>query len=301
MKVSIIIPVKNNEIFLNRCVESVLNQTYNDYEVIIVVENGTENIIKLCNYYEKNNKKITFINKVNKMRNNLKNIGLEKAKGEYVTFVNPNDTIDKEFLKYHMYFAETHNAEIVSSRFYTNKRLFNNKIKDYESVYRDKDIMKNYMLMNIRSNVIAKLYKKSLFNNTLFPPEEYYDEFRTMYKLYDKCNTLVDIKLYTYNKESKQENYDYLSKIDYCVEMLGFIEEKYPELINYCKVKICCEAIYLMSKVEDRNDRKYLFEYVKLFRKYAINDRRLPRKVRSQVMKSLLGFNMLDTYIKITK
>ena len=56
-----------------------------------------------------------------------------------------------------------------------------------------------------------------------------------------------------------------------------------------------------MSKVEDRNDRKYLFEYVKLFRKYAINDRRLPRKVRSQVMKSLLGFNMLDTYIKITK
>ena len=86
--------------------------------------------------------------------------------------------------------------------------------------------------------------------------------------LYDKCNTLVDIKLYTYYKESKQENYDYLSKIDYCVEMLGFIEEKYPELINYCKVKICCEAIYLMSKVEDRNDRKYLFEYVKLFRKY---------------------------------
>ena len=235
------------------------------------------------------------------MRNNLKNIGLEKSKGEYVTFVNPNDTIDKEFLKYHMYFAETHNAEIVSSRFYTNKRLFNNKIKDYESVYRDKDIMKNYMLMNIRSNVIAKLYKKSLFNNIEFPPEEYYDEFRTMYKLYDKCNTLVDIKLYTYYKESKQENYDYLSKIDYCVEMLGFIEEKYPELINYCKVKICCEAIYLMSKVEDRNDRKYLFEYVKLFRKYAINDRRLPRKVRSQVMKSLLGFNMLDTYIKITK
>ena len=58
MKVSIIIPVKNNEIFLNRCVESVLNQTYNDYEVIIVVENGTENMIKLCNFYEKNNKKI---------------------------------------------------------------------------------------------------------------------------------------------------------------------------------------------------------------------------------------------------
>ena len=53
MKVSIIIPVKNNEIFLNRCVESVLNQTYNDYEVIIVVENGTENMIKLCNFYEK--------------------------------------------------------------------------------------------------------------------------------------------------------------------------------------------------------------------------------------------------------
>lgn len=295
MKTSIIIPIKNNEVFLNRCIESALKQTEKNIEIILIMQNMNSNTIKLCEYYKKKDKRIKVII-INKKTENIKNIAIKESTGNYITFLYPNDTIDENFVKDHIFYLKQNKADIVASELKKN----NKKIEIYEN----NDIMKQYLFMNIRSNSYAKLFKKSLFKEIDFGNDPYYDDFQTMYKIYDIAKKVVHVNINQYHQEKityKIKDKDYMNKINYCIELLEFIIDKYPELSKYCKTKICCEAIYLMKIVKDNYYKRQLYEYVKLYRNYAISDTRIPRNIRITVMKSVLGFNMLNAYLNLEK
>ena len=134
----------------------------------------------------------------------------------------------------------------------------------------------------------------------LFPDNEIYDDFMIAYRLYHKSRKVIYLPIKKYclieEKNIKTHDSDCMKKINGCIEMLKFIESEYPELVNFCKVKICCEAIFLFNKVEDINNQKELYEYIKLYRKYAIKNTEISTKIRKKVTSTLLGFNIL--YIK---
>lgn len=126
IKVSVIIPVYNSKQYLKQCLDSVVNQTLKDIEIIIVNDGSTDNSIEIIQDYSNNCKNIKVINKQNEGCYKARNVGLETAKGEYIAFLDSDDYI--EFNMYEKLYskAKETDADIVSSNY---SILENNKIK----------------------------------------------------------------------------------------------------------------------------------------------------------------------------
>lgn len=96
--ISIIIPVYNREKHIKYCLDSILNNTFNDYEIIIVDDGSTDNTAKICNEYVKKDKRIKLYNIENHGVSYARNYGIELAKGEYIAFIDSDDYIDDNYL-----------------------------------------------------------------------------------------------------------------------------------------------------------------------------------------------------------
>lgn len=97
--VSLIIPVYNAEKTIEKCVNSILNQTYKDFELILVNDGSTDNTLDLCRHFAEMDDRITLINKKNQGVSAARNDGIDKAKGKYLFFVDSDDTVDKDYIK----------------------------------------------------------------------------------------------------------------------------------------------------------------------------------------------------------
>lgn len=94
-KISVIVPVYNVEDYLEECINSILGQTYKNLEIILVDDGSTDNSSKICDIYEKKDKRIKVIHKENGGLSSARNEGLKYRTGEYISFVDSDDFIDK--------------------------------------------------------------------------------------------------------------------------------------------------------------------------------------------------------------
>ena len=97
-KVSVIVPVYNVEKYLERCIESLINQTFDDIEIIALNNGSTDKSLDILNYYAHKDKRIRVINNKNIGVSKSRNIGIEEAKGEYIVFVDSDDWIDSNMI-----------------------------------------------------------------------------------------------------------------------------------------------------------------------------------------------------------
>ncbi len=111
--ISVIIPVYNVEKYLRECIDSVLNQTYKNYEIILVDDGSTDSSGRICDEYAEKNDKITVVHKKNSGPSKTRNVGLTNAKGEYIYFLDSDDYLDLNAFEKLMYVAEKENADIV--------------------------------------------------------------------------------------------------------------------------------------------------------------------------------------------
>ena len=99
VKVSVIIPVYNVEKYLRECLDSVINQTFKDIEIICVNDGSTDNSLKILKEYEQRDERIVLISQSNKGVSSARNVALECAKGEYVCFMDPDDTVELDLVE----------------------------------------------------------------------------------------------------------------------------------------------------------------------------------------------------------
>ena len=98
-KISFIIPVYNVEEYLGQCLDSVLAQSYEDFEAICIDDGSTDSSLNILKKYEKKDKRIKIISQKNQGVSVARNAGLDAARGEYISFVDSDDAIDAEFIK----------------------------------------------------------------------------------------------------------------------------------------------------------------------------------------------------------
>ena len=96
-KISVIIPVYNSEKFLKKCLDSIINQTLNDIEIICIDDGSTDKSLRILNNFADKDNRITIINQKNSGPSAARNKGIENAKGEYIGFVDSDDWIDLDF------------------------------------------------------------------------------------------------------------------------------------------------------------------------------------------------------------
>ena len=97
-KVSVIIPVYNSEKYISKCLDSVLNQTYENIEILVINDGSKDNSINILKEYEKKDKRIILIDKENEGVSKTRNLGINKASGEFIMFIDNDDYIDKDYI-----------------------------------------------------------------------------------------------------------------------------------------------------------------------------------------------------------
>ncbi len=179
-KVSIIIPVHNTAEYLEKCVASVTAQTLTDTEIILVENDSTDNSLELCHQIALTDKRIKVLHIDEADLSTARNAGVEMASGEYVGFVDSDDTIHPEMYE-HMYsLAKEHNLGLVDCNFYCT---YDTKPNKYPYPQDGKVIIlsaKEAATLNLREKisrvVCTMLYKRSLFETLKFPTHMYYED-----------------------------------------------------------------------------------------------------------------------------
>ena len=116
VKLSVIIPVYNAEETIEKCLNTLLNQTFNEYELIVINDGSTDNTSNILDKFKKN-KNIVIINKQNEGIGKARNIGIKEARGEYITFVDSDDYVDEKMLEEYYTFATINDLDMVTSMY----------------------------------------------------------------------------------------------------------------------------------------------------------------------------------------
>ena len=173
MKISVIIPVYNSSTYLRKCLDSVVNQTLKDIEIIVINDGSTDDSKNIIEEYTVKYKNIIFIDQENKGIGKTRNIGIKKATGEYITFVDSDDYIKENMLEEYYKYAKKHNFDLVIGSYI--KKINNKEIIFENNKFKTGNVKTTpQILYLIEYGPWAKLYKREmLINNNI-----YFDEKR---------------------------------------------------------------------------------------------------------------------------
>lgn len=241
-KVSIIIPIYNVEKYLKKCLDSVVRQTYTNLEIILVNDGSTDDSKKIAEKYMKDDERIILINKKNGGLSDARNYGIEKASGEYITFIDSDDEITEDYVEYLMSLIKKYNTKISIASY---RLVCEEKSIDYGKGYEEEKITEKECLKRMlldegfTVSAWAKMYKVELFNNVKYPVGKIYEDNDTTYRLIMQCNEIAygpkDIYFYYKRKgsiTSGKFNDSKYSIIEFSDIMGEKILDKYPDLIN---------------------------------------------------------------------
>lgn len=177
-KVSIILPIYNVEPYLRECLNSVLNQTYKNIEIILVDDGSPDNCGKICDEFSEIDERVIVIHKKNEGVSRARNDGLKYATGEYICFADPDDILSIDYIEYLLNLLISNNADIslTTTYFLSNDENQNRKI-DVE-IISGVDCFINILLHKMPIGVYCKLFKTSLIrdNNIKFFEDIYIGE-----------------------------------------------------------------------------------------------------------------------------
>ena len=234
MKISVIVPVYNAELYLSKCIESIMNQSFWDkYELILVndgSEDHSEDIIdeEIQKY---GNDKIVKINQINGGQGKARNSGLKVAKGEFVTFVDSDDYIDENMLKELYEEALVNNSDLVICDYVEeigDTRIYKKSL--YKGMH---DIKKEYVVTV--AGPCSKLIKKSLMldNDLYFPENMIYEDLAIMPVLGAIANRISYVKKSYYHyfirENSSMRQMHYSPKLKCIFKALEILEEKFEK------------------------------------------------------------------------
>lgn len=203
---SVIVPVYNVEKYLKRCLESILVQSWNDYEIILVDDGSTDSSAQICDLYAEKYEMIRVIHKENKGLSDTRNRGIEEASGEYVYFPDSDDWLEpntfselSDVIEELTYDIISFNREFVTSE---EDKLISAKSR-IQKLSGKQALLEMLKQSDVTGFANDKIYRKKLFldNDIEFPVGKYYEDLGTNYKLF-----LTATKVYVTN----QKYYHYL-------------------------------------------------------------------------------------------
>lgn len=271
--ISVIVPIYNVENYLEDCINSILSQSYKELEIILVDDGSPDSCGKICDKYSKKDSRITVIHKDNGGLSDARNTGIDAANGEYLSFVDSDDLLHKDFYLTLFNILIDNNSDISMCNFlkFTNEKvndkfIKNPTIKTISNIDALNDLYTNkYVNYIVACN---KLYKATLFKNLKFPLGKIHEDEFTTPKILFKANkiSIIEEELYYYrqtpnsimNSQFNISNLDFLEAID---DRLSFItENKLDMLYKKCIYQLSFERInfYYMIKNSDIPNKEYL-------------------------------------------
>lgn len=198
-KISIIIPVYNAEKYLRKCIESILSQSFNDFELILVNDGSSDNSLDICKEYSKNDGRVRIICKENGGAASARNEGLNIAKGDYIAFIDADDFINKDMYKILYNMAIKNDADLVICEYLNieedEEKKYDeiNNMNYYEKQYDNTECL-NLIYSDRNISMIVpwnKLYKKNIFENIRYPEGRICEDEFIAHRILHKCEKIL--------------------------------------------------------------------------------------------------------------
>jgi len=310
---SIIVPVYNVENYLAQCVDSIINQPYNDFELILVDDGSTDKCGEICDSYAESDKRIKVIHKENGGLSSARNVGLDIAKGKYLSFIDSDDFISEDYYQQNIQFMLSNSKiDILVSQFCrfdnnNNSVVFNKK----RLLQKKADIVSYMMSTEYIGSAWINIYKKNIFLNVRYPEGKIFEDGYILTEIVDKANCVYisDIGIYYYRMRKDSIMGSKKSQKYWCD-----ILETHNKQLDYCytisdnkklflgKYKICHLAlIYAFIEYPDGPFQKYINK----FQSYEYNILQLLRvdasfkEILKLYMLKKIGFKRMISFYKL--
>lgn len=198
--ISVIVPIYNREKFLDKCIESIVNQSYRNLEIILVNDGSTDNSLDICKKWADNDNRIKIIDKKNGGVSSARNAGLDLATGEYIGFVDGDDFIEEDMYSSLMSYIDS-DVDIVCGRliYYKNFcEVEGTHFKSDSKLYTSDEIL-NCFFKTQNSEWVSlcnKVFKRNIFEGIQFPDGRVFEDYAISPLLYYRSN-----KIYYLNKK----------------------------------------------------------------------------------------------------
>ncbi len=203
--ISVIVPIYNVENYLRQCLDSILEQTFHNLDILLVNDGSTDGSGQICQEYLEKDSRIRYFEKENGGQADSRNYGIERAQGEYITFIDSDDWVTKTYIEELYSKLQHYNADISISNYFclqeSNATFYKHVFEPWEKEYDSKYLLEHYFDIQggdfFLSTVWGKLYKKSLFEYLRFAKGMMSEDAALTYKIYDSADKIV-----YFNKDS---------------------------------------------------------------------------------------------------
>ena len=276
-KISIIVPVYNVERYLRRCVDSIVAQSFQDWELLLIDDGSSDNSGMICDEYAEKEDRIKVFHKKNGGVSSARNVGLDNANGEWIMFVDSDDWIEKTMLEENLIHSECYEVIRCNMKVITNNSI----IINYNYI-NEKWTYDEYLLRVVSRQTILGVYA-GLFQRTLFNRDSRIrfdlrytmgEDWLVLFYILKKTRKikLLDKPLYNYNQTNMESAVHTmnLTKIYQLVDITfkisqdPYINIHMPKAVATCKGEICAKILAgLILKKKGLISNNTLIQYMK--------------------------------------
>ena len=277
-KISIIVPVYKVEKFLDRCVESIKNQTYKNLEIILVDDGSPDNSPKMCDDWSKKDERIKVIHKKNGGLSDARNLGIDQSSGDFLMFVDSDDYLDKTTCEKLYNLLKTNNADFVMCsclKFYENEEYEQKTHEIKVNCYSGEDVINELYKMDIPYLMIAcaKLYKRQIFETLRYPIGRLHEDEFVIHEI------LTNIKSFVYTNE---QLYFYLQRQS---SIMGSKKEKnITDTLCAFRQRYDC-----LNRKHPQNKDKTNSWYMKFLRVTYVCNPWITKRIKKEILKEYKG------------
>ncbi len=282
-KISIIVPIYKTEKYIDRCIKSIIAQTYNNIEIILVDDGTPDKAGIICDKYADMDNRIKVIHQKNAGQSAARNNALKIATGDYYCFIDSDDYVAENLLErlYNLIKENSADISVVDySTFYEDQVSAVYESAKETTIYNNTDMIKNIHMVEGELYVVmwGKLFKKDLFEGISFPEGRICEDLYVLYNIYGKAKVSVysNEKLYYYYRGNVTSstytiNNRFYDDVFWVLEQeIKYIDNSFPDLKDYPRRTYMYWIIDQCRKTKGiisfGNNRRLYLKYRQLFK-----------------------------------
>ena len=247
--ISVIIPIYNVSQYLSQCVDSVLTQSYQDLEIILVDDGSTDECPQMCDDYQEKDARVRVIHKKNGGLSDARNAGMKIASGEWTFFVDSDDWLDEEAIMNLYRFAIDKHCDVVQGNLYYayEDHLLYRRASEKEqkqTVLSRHEVMRELIINDrVKNFAWGKLYKTNIIRDLEFPVGKFFEDSFWQHLVIDRVERygIIDEPLCYYRQRGDSISGTPSNRLNDLLEgnreRMSFIRDKYPEMLSLMKKK----------------------------------------------------------------
>lgn len=304
--VSIVVPVYNVAEYLGICIESLVQQTYRNIEILLVDDGSTDVSGDICKEWAARDSRIVYIRKANGGAASARNVALDRCRGQYIAFVDSDDYIDENYIEV-LYAAIDENGADISICGWKNETesvpVKADSVKGSVVYAKTEALSKLLYQEEFDTAMWAKLYRARLFENIRFPEGNIYEDIAIIYKVFDLVERVAYISYEGYHyllrasgTTLKKFSVKKMDLIDVVEEMEEYIIERCPEAESAMRSKFVRANFHIYLQIP--RDKEFAAERMRIeanigkYRKSVLADKRTRRGTKAALLLSGISYGL---------